>query len=58
MDSSEKENSSGLNRSSTVSAVSRRVSVIVTWLIGIFTLTEEDRSQAGIQLRNYGHDEK
>jgi hypothetical protein len=44
------------NRAGSFFSLSQIVRDLVRWLIGIFTLTEEDRSKAGIYLGGEGRD--
>ena len=48
---------SNVNRPGPFSAVLNTVLGIIGWLIGFFTLTEEERSMAGIYLGSEGRDE-
>jgi len=56
MDISTDKYKSDINRSSPFSSVLYIMLGIVRWLIGFFTLTEEDRSKAGIYVGNEGRD--
>ena len=47
---------SNLNQPGPFSAVLRAVMGILRWLIGFFTLTEEDRLTAGIHVGGEGRD--
>jgi len=44
------------HRSGSFLAVTQQIRDIVKWLVGFFTVTEEDRLKAGIVLGTEGHD--
>jgi hypothetical protein len=56
MEISVDKNKSDENRAGPLFALSQTVRVLVRRLIGIFILTEEDRSKAGIYLGGEGRD--
>jgi len=57
MDTSPENNNADTNRPGPFSAVLHSINSIVEWLDWLFTLTEEDRKQAGINLDGEGHEE-
>lgn len=52
----EQQHTSGLKKPGTSSVVLHVMASIVKWVVGLFSLTEEEKDQAGIYLDKYGHD--